>query len=91
MDLTAYSGKKILLRFETVTDDAVHLAGFALDSLSIPAINFSDDASSGDGWTANGWVRSNNILPQSWIVQVAVYHSGSLAPTIQRVTVNSAT
>lgn len=90
-DLTAYTGKKILLRFETVTDDAVHQAGFALDSLSIPAINFTDDASSGGGWISNGWVRSNNILPQSWIVQAVAFHSGKTAPTIQRVAINSAT
>ena len=90
VDLSAYTGKKILLRFETVTDDATHQAGFALDNISIPAINLTDDASTGDAWSSNGWVRSNNILPQSWIVQAVAFHSGKAAPTIQRVMMNSA-
>lgn len=91
VDLSAYTGKKILVRFETVTDDATHQAGFALDNLSIPAIKLTDTASSGDGWSSNGWMRSNNILPQNWIVQVVAFHPGKTAPTIQRVTMNNVT
>lgn len=91
VDLSAYTGKKILLRFETVTDDAVHQAGFALDNLSIPAINLSNDGSSGDGWVSNGWVRSDNTLPQSWIVQAVAFHAGNTPPAIQRVAIKSAT
>ncbi|HEU0027022.1 MAG TPA: hypothetical protein VFQ25_07895 [Ktedonobacterales bacterium] len=91
VDLSAYAGQKILLRFETVTDDAVHQDGFALDNLSIPAIKWSDDVSTNGSWSANGWVRSNNVLPQSWIVQAVAFHPGKTAPTIQRVTINGAT
>lgn len=91
VDLTQWSGKKILLRFETVMDDATHLAGFALDDLSVPAINLTDDGSSGSGWSSNGWVRSNNTLSQTWIVQAIVFHAGGGAPTIKRVPVDSVT
>jgi immune inhibitor A len=91
VDLSAYSGKKVLLRFETVTDDAVHQPGFALDDISIPAISYSDYATTGGDWNSNGWIRSNNMLPQAWIVQAVAFHAGDVAPTIQRVTVNPAT
>ncbi|HEX9039008.1 MAG TPA: hypothetical protein VF808_18645 [Ktedonobacterales bacterium] len=91
VDLSAYNGMKILLRFETVTDDAVHQPGFAVDDISIPAIHYSDNATTGDDWSSNGWVRSNNILPQTWIVQAVAFHPGTTPPTIQRVAINSAT
>jgi immune inhibitor A len=91
VDLTAYSGKKVLLRFETVTDDAVHQPGFALDDIAIPAIGYGDNATTGSDWSADGWVRSNNILPQTWLVQAVAFHPGNTPPTIQRVEVASLT
>lgn len=74
VDLTAYRGRRIQLRFETVTDDAVHLPGFTLDNLSIPAIGLADDMSADNGWTAQGWLRTNNVLPQRWMVNAVVFH-----------------
>ena len=65
VDLSAYAGKPIQLRFENITDDAVHFQGFAVDALSIPAIGFSDNVSTDGGWQSQGWIRSNNVLPQS--------------------------
>lgn len=91
VDLSAYAGTQLRLRFETVTDDAVHNAGFALDSLSIPAVNYSSDAPTDSGWVANGWMRTNNTMPQSWSVQAVVYHSNGKAPTVQRVPVDLST
>ncbi|HEY7975129.1 MAG TPA: hypothetical protein VID72_07290 [Ktedonobacterales bacterium] len=91
VDLSAYAGTQVRLRFETVTDDAVHNAGFALDSLSIPAINYTSDAPTDSGWVANGWTRTNNVLPQQWIVQAVVYYPGGKAPSAQTVTVDATT
>ena len=76
IDLTPYAGKKVQIRFEQVTDDAVNLQGFALDSISIPELNFSDTATSDNGWISNGFIRSNNILPEHFTVQALIY-SGS--------------
>ncbi len=71
MDLSAYTGKTILLRFEYITDDAVNLPGWALDDITIPEINYSDDSEGGDGgWQAAGFIRADNVLPQRYIVQV---------------------
>lgn len=69
-DLSAYAGKRVLLRFEYVTDEAVHLPGFAIDDVRIPEIGFSDDAERDNGWTAKGFVRTNNLLPQPFAVRV---------------------
>jgi len=71
MDLTPYAGKKFLLRFEYITDDAYNAPGWAVDDISIPEIGFSDNVESGaNGWDAKGFVRTDNVLPQEYIVQV---------------------
>ncbi|MGH9204836.1 MAG: hypothetical protein ACRD2A_26725, partial [Vicinamibacterales bacterium] len=70
VDLTLYVGKKILLRFEAVNDLAVNLPGFAIDDIAIPEIGFKDDAESEAGWTSEGWIRTNNFVPQKFIAQV---------------------
>ncbi|MEW5941423.1 MAG: hypothetical protein AB1750_17295 [Chloroflexota bacterium] len=69
-DLSAFAGKKILLRFAMQTDLAVNNFGFAVDDLSIPEINWSDDAESGEaGWTTEGFIRIHNRVPQVWRVR----------------------
>lgn len=69
-DLSAYAGKKIQLRFEVVSDAAVHREGLAVDNIEIPEIKFKDGVNTVNGWKAEGFVRSNNVLPQTWSVQV---------------------
>jgi immune inhibitor A len=89
-DLSRWAGKKIQLRFESITDDALHLAGMTIDALSIPQLNFADNVSTDNGWTADGWIRSNNVLPEQYLVQAAVYTAGQPTPTIMRVPVDAA-
>lgn len=70
-DLSAYAGQRILLRFAMQNDLAVNNFGFAVDDLSIPEINWSDDAESDDGsWDSGGFVRIHNRVPQVWGVRV---------------------
>jgi len=73
VDLTPYAGQTILLRFEYVTDDAVNRPGFCLDDVAIPELGYSDDAESDGGWQANGFMRSNNTVPQRYAVQVITF------------------
>jgi immune inhibitor A len=80
VDLDAYAGKKILLRFEVINDDATNLIGFAVDNIEIPAINFSDTADSTDGWTIEGFRQVPGPMAQTFIVQV-IKSDG----TVQRV------
>ncbi|GAP15226.1 uncharacterized protein conserved in bacteria [Longilinea arvoryzae] len=67
VDLSAYAGKKIWLRFAYVTDAAVNGEGMLLDDVSIPAIGYhSDFESDNGGWQAEGFARIQNRLPQSF-------------------------
>ncbi len=87
MDLTPYAGKKILLRFEYITDDAYNAPSWAIDDISIPEINFSDNVeSSANGWDAKGFIRTDNVLPQHFTVQVV--EKGS-ATNVVRVPLDS--
>lgn len=67
VDLSQFAGQKVLLRFEYVTDAAVHGEGFLLDDISIPAIDYFTDFEQDDGgWEAAGFARIQNQLPQTF-------------------------
>jgi immune inhibitor A len=67
VDLSAYAGHEILLRFEYITDAAVNGDGLLLDDFSIPALGYSTDFESDDGgWQAEGFVRMFNRVPQTY-------------------------
>jgi len=71
VDISAYAGQQILIRFEYVTDDAVNRPGWTIDDISIPELGFFDDVEDGvDGWQTEGFVRIDNILPQRFLAQV---------------------
>ncbi len=74
VDLTPYAGKKIMIRFEYLTDDESTEEGMLIDDISIPEIGYSSDAETGDdGWQAEGWARIDNVLPQRYLVQMAEF------------------
>lgn len=65
IDLSAYAGQQVLIRFEYVTDAAVYGEGMFIDDISIPEIDYFEDFETGDGsWQAAGWARVKNVLPQ---------------------------
>jgi hypothetical protein len=70
IDLSAYAGGNILVRFEYVTDDASNLTGFAVDGIEIPELGFSDASGEGSGWKAEGFRRITEPFAQEFIVQV---------------------
>ncbi len=74
IDISAYAGQEVLIRFEYITDDAVNRPGFILDDVSIPEIDyFSDFEQDGDGWEPAGFIRHANVLPQRWLVQQILF------------------
>ena len=84
VDLSAYAGKKIQVRFEYVTDAAVNHAGFLLDDVRVEAIGYASDFEKDDGgWTANGFVRVDNILPQTFRVTLIVRGNKTTVQTIE--------
>lgn len=71
VDLSAYAGEIVQLRFEYITDAAVNGEGFLLDDVSIPQINyFSDFETDAGGWQSEGWVRIQNSLPQTYQISL---------------------
>lgn len=54
VDLSAYAGKTIQVRFQTVNDGGVHFTGFTVDSIAFGDQSFTFDADA-DGWTLNGY------------------------------------
>jgi hypothetical protein len=67
VDLSQFKGQKVQIRFEYVTDGAVNWEGFLVDDISIPEINYATDFETGsDGWQGAGFVRVENILPQTF-------------------------
>ncbi len=88
VDLTPYAGQEALLRFEYVTDDAVHGRGLCLDDLSVAAIGWYDDAETDGGWAADGFVRVNNLVPEEFLVQVIRESPGGANAGMHRLHVN---
>ncbi len=70
IDLTPYVGQEILLRFEYITDGAVNRVGFCVDDIAIPELGYLYDARGDDQWVAEGFIRTDNILPQWFLVQL---------------------
>jgi immune inhibitor A len=67
VDLSRFAGKQVQIRFEYVTDAAVNGEGLLLDDVRIPAIDYSTDFEDDDGgWIADGFVRIQNRLPQTF-------------------------
>jgi hypothetical protein len=78
IDLSFLAGKKATLRFEYITDAAVNGEGLMLDDLSISAIDYQTDFESDNGgWEPAGFVRIQNMLPQSYRVSLIQYGSPS--------------
>lgn len=85
VDLSQFKGQKIQIRFEYVTDAAVNGEGFMLDDISVPEINYASDFETDDGgWLGVGFVRVENVLPQTFRL-VLVDKSGT--PSVQTIPV----
>jgi immune inhibitor A len=70
IDLSAYAGGEVLVRFEYITDGSTHGIGFAVDNIQVPETAFMDNGEDAPGWEAEGFVTVDGPLPQRWIVQV---------------------
>jgi hypothetical protein len=87
VDLSGYAGEVIQLRFEYITDAAVHGEGFLLDDVTIEEIDYEADfEKDAGGWYAEGFVRIENVLPQSY--RLALLHLGAV-PRVEFVTVSA--
>ena len=67
VDLKQYVGQRILLRFHYVTDDTVNGSGICIRAISLPEAGLIDVR---EGWTTEGFVLTDNVVKQDYIVQV---------------------
>lgn len=83
-DLSAFVGQAIWLRFEYVTDDAANASGWLIDDLRIPALDYATDfESDNDGWLSEGWLLTDNVLAQHWLVQIMTFEDDRLTEVRQ--------
>ena len=77
VDLSQFSGKKVTLRFEYVTDAGVTGEGLVIDDIAIPQLNYETSFETDDGgWLLEGFTRIENQIPQTFLVSV-IHGSGS--------------
>lgn len=79
IDLTPFAGKRVLLRLEYITDDAIYLQGACFNGFEIPEIGWADLSGSDSGWLARGFTRISDRIPQEWLVQVVRVRDGQTA------------
>ncbi|MBX3014375.1 MAG: immune inhibitor A [Caldilineaceae bacterium] len=88
-DLSAFAGEPIWVRFEYVTDDAVNASGWFIDDVTIPALDYHSDFETGsDGWLSEGWLLTDNVLAQHWLIQIMEFENDTLM-ALQRTAVNA--
>ena len=74
VDLSAFAGQQVTVRFDYITDAAVNGIGLAIDDIQVEAINYATDfETDAGGWQAEGFVRIENLLPQSYRVSLVTY------------------
>ena len=74
--LSQWSGREILIRFQYITDAAIHDHGLCLRNIRLAGN--SGELHPDAEWVPDGFAWTNNLVRQSFIVQV-VYESGSRA------------
>jgi hypothetical protein len=87
VDLSQFAGETVQIRFEYITDAAVNGEGFLLDDVRIDAINYQEDFETDEGgWEGAGFVRVENVLPQTY--RLTLITQGD-TPTVTHIPVNS--
>lgn len=76
-DLAPFAGRRVLLRFDYVTDDAVNRPGWRLDDIAVSEVGFFDDAESPGEWTADGFVRAGGRSVEQRFALRLVERNGS--------------
>ena len=83
VDLTSYAGEQLAVRFQYVTDDAIHGAGICIRE---PVVAAGGQTLAGP-WEPDGFVLTDNRVPQEFIVQV-IQENGE--PSVDRIPLDAA-
>ncbi len=83
IDLSAYVGTEVLVRFEYLTDSSDSLAGVVLDDIGIVELGALDDVEAlADYWQVEGFLRIAGTVPQHWTVAIVIEHTDGSADVL---------
>ena len=86
IDLSAYAGERVLLRFELVNDDGTNGPGWAIDDIAVPEIGFSDAAErDAGGWQRQGFRILSRELPQRFALRLVTMGD---TPQVEEITLD---
>ncbi len=85
LDLSAFAGQEILLRFEYISLPRQENPGIAIDNIAIPEIDYLDDTETTSDWENNGWQQLDNQLEQNFLVQVLVGGTQTAPPSVRQL------
>jgi immune inhibitor A len=83
VELTAFAGSEVLLRFEYVTDQSLNGQGFALKDVNIAQLGLEEPGATEGPWMAEGWVRVDAPVPEHWNLRLVRWTaSGIVVDTV---------
>lgn len=86
VDISKFAGKTVQISFEYITDAATFGEGFLIDDIAVPEIGYFTDFENDDGgWQADGFVRIENEIPQTYTVSVLFIGEH---PKIEKITLS---
>ncbi len=89
IDLSRCAPSELLISFELMSDFGAAYRGAALDSVRIGAIGYQETfVSLADGWSAEGWILTDNRLPNNTWLQVVQDTGSGLRVSRELVTGN---
>jgi hypothetical protein len=82
VDLSAYAGQAILIRFNVIKQPGQFDLGMAVDNIALEAVGFSDDAEFAiPGWTLNGWRLLDNRVQQRFALTGVIVNPQAIDQT----------
>jgi hypothetical protein len=89
LDLSAYAGKTVRLRFDYITDDSYNAQGLAVDNIRIPEIGYQADAEGDEGgWVGNGFVRIGATVAEQYYLTLITFDQDD-RPTVTPLAVDA--
>ncbi|MCY4020481.1 MAG: immune inhibitor A [Chloroflexi bacterium] len=78
IDLSQFTPGRVVIRFEVMSNLATSYRGMAIDDLRIRAMNYQEGFETPDDtWSAEGWIRTDNRLPnKTWLQAVQETRDG---------------
>jgi hypothetical protein len=70
VDLSAYAGGEVRVRFDYVSDSSFEDKGLLVDDVSIPELDLTDPCEEVGDWEAEGFILAGPVVPVDWVVQI---------------------